>query len=116
MLMNPEEALKMMKQTEESTTVTDEPMSRLKRLSLIFSGKDKVLKKTLSKDQINDEDKSTPRQSFSSFFENKSSLFSKKPPRSGSPSQSPSEKPPRSGSPSQSPSEKPPIETEWTIV
>ncbi|GAU18100.1 hypothetical protein TSUD_52110 [Trifolium subterraneum] len=102
MLMNPEEALKMVKQTEESTMVTDEPMSRLKKLGLIFSGKDKVLKKTWSKDQINDEDKSTPRQSFSSFFENKSSLFSKKPPRSGSPSQSPSEKPA--------------IETDWTIV
>lgn len=99
MLLNPEEALKMMKQTEESNTVTDEPKSRLKRLSLIFSSKDKVSKKNPSKDQTNDEEKST-RQSFSSFFENKSSLFSKKPPRSGSPS----------------PSENPPLETDWTIV
>ncbi|CAL5190651.1 unnamed protein product [Lathyrus oleraceus] len=99
MLLNPEEALKMMKQTEESNTVTDEPKSRFKRLSLIFSSKDKVSKKNPSKDQTNDEEKST-RQSFSSFFENKSSLFSKKPPRSGSPS----------------PSENPPLETDWTIV
>lgn len=99
MLMNPEEALKMIKQSEESITVTDEPKSRFKRLSLIFSGKDKVLKKPVSKDQINDEEKSS-RQSFSSFFENKSSLFSKKPPRSGSPS----------------PSEKPSIETDWAVV
>lgn len=99
MLLNPEEALKLMKQTEESIAVTDEPKSRFKRLSLIFSSKDKALKKPVSKDQINDEEKTT-RQSFSSFFETKSSLFSKKPPRSGCPS----------------PSEKPPLETDWTIV
>lgn len=89
MLLNPEEALKMMKQTEESSAVADEPKSRFKRLSLIFGGKDKLLKKPVPKDQKNDEEK--PRQSFSNFLDSKSSLFSKKPPRPGSPS--PSDKP-----------------------
>lgn len=99
MLLNPDEAFKMMKQTEDSPTVSGEPKSRFKRLSLIFSGKDKLSKKPVSIDQINDEEKPT-RQSFSSFFETKSSLFSKKPPRSGCPS----------------PSEKTSLETDWTIV
>ncbi|XP_014505205.1 rab3 GTPase-activating protein catalytic subunit isoform X1 [Vigna radiata var. radiata] len=85
MLLNPEEALKMIKQTDESTMVTDEPKSPLKRLRLIFAGKDKLLRKSLSKDQLNDDEK-PGRQSFSSFFDSKSSLFSKKPPKSGSPS------------------------------
>jgi len=99
MLLNPEEALKMIKQTEESTTVTGEPRSPFKRLSLIFGGKDKLLRKSVSKDQTNDEEKSG-RQSFSSFFDSKSSLFGKKPPKSGSPS----------------PSEKSSIDTGWPVV
>lgn len=97
--MNPEEALKMIKQTEESAMVTDEPKSPLKRLSLMFAGKDKLLRRSLSKDQINDEEKSG-RQSFSSFFDSKSSLFSKKPPKSESPS----------------PSEKSSLDAGWTVV
>ncbi|KAK8467163.1 hypothetical protein PHAVU_008G269100 [Phaseolus vulgaris] len=99
MLLNPEEALKMIKQTEESAMVTDEPKSPLKRLSLMFAGKDKLLRRSLSKDQINDEEKSG-RQSFSSFFDSKSSLFSKKPPKSESPS----------------PSEKSSLDAGWTVV
>ncbi|BAT80698.1 hypothetical protein VIGAN_03029600 [Vigna angularis var. angularis] len=99
MLLNPEEALKMIKQTEESTMVTDEPKSPLKRLRLIFAGKDKLLRKSLSKDQLNDEEK-PGRQSFSSFFDSKSSLFSKKPPKSGSPS----------------PSEKSSLDVGWTVA
>ncbi|CAJ1971417.1 unnamed protein product [Sphenostylis stenocarpa] len=99
MLLNPEEALKMIKQTEESTMVTDEAKSPLKRLGLIFGGKDKLVRRSLSKDQINDEDKSG-RQSLSSFFDSKSSLFSKKPPKSGSPP----------------PSEKSSLDTGWTVV
>lgn len=99
MLLNPEEALKMMKQTEELTPVSGEPRSRFKRLSLIFGGKDKQLKTPTSKDQMNGEE-NLIRQSFSNFFDSKSSLFSKKPPKSGCPS----------------PSEKPSLETEWTIV
>ncbi|KAL2316740.1 hypothetical protein Fmac_030616 [Flemingia macrophylla] len=99
MLLNPEEALKMIKQTEESTMITDEPKSPFKRLSLIFGGKDKLLRKSISKDQMNDEEK-PGRHSFSNFFDSKSSLFSKKPPKSGSPS----------------PSEKTSHETGWTTV
>ncbi|RDX94350.1 Rab3 GTPase-activating protein catalytic subunit [Mucuna pruriens] len=97
MLLNPEEAIKMIKQTEESTTITGEPKTPFKRLSLIFGGKDKLLRRSGSKDQINDEEKSG-RQSFSSFFDSKSSLFSKKPPKSPSAS------------------EKPSVETGWTNV
>ncbi|KAK7385969.1 hypothetical protein VNO78_31980 [Psophocarpus tetragonolobus] len=97
MLFNPEEALKMINQTEESTVTTGEPRSPFKRLSLIFGGKDK-LRRSISKDQTNDEEKSG-RQSFSSFFDSKSSLFGKKPPKSGSPS-----------------SDKSSIDTGWTLV
>ncbi|KAK7300055.1 hypothetical protein RJT34_10887 [Clitoria ternatea] len=99
MLLNPEEALRMIKQAEESTMITDEPKSRFKRLSLIFNGGDKLLRKSVSKDQTNDEEKPS-RQSFSSFFESKSPLFSKKPSKFGSPS----------------PSGKPHLETDWTLV
>ncbi|KAI4307988.1 hypothetical protein L6164_031109 [Bauhinia variegata] len=100
MLLNPEEAHKMMKQSEESTPNTGEPKRRFKRLSLIFSGKDKLLRKSFSKEQINSEENPT-RQSFSSFFDSKSSLFSKKPPKHGN----------------TSPAGKPPCpESDWTIV
>ncbi|XP_027333966.1 rab3 GTPase-activating protein catalytic subunit-like isoform X2 [Abrus precatorius] len=55
MLLNPDEAQKMIKQTEELTMITGEPKSRFKSLSLIFGGKDKLLKKSASKDRIYDE-------------------------------------------------------------
>ena len=100
MLLNPEEALKMMKQTEESTLDTDEPKSRFKRLSLIFGGKDKLLRSPVSKDQTNAEEKPS-RQSFSTFLESKSSFFSRKAPKSGC--LSPTVKTPS-------------LETEWTVV
>ncbi|MED6134724.1 hypothetical protein PIB30_117418 [Stylosanthes scabra] len=88
MLLNPEEALKMMKQPEESAA--DEPKSRLKRIRLIFNGTEKLLRSPMFRDQMNSEEK--PKQSFSSFFEGKSLLFKKKlysPPRAVSGCQSP---------------------------
>ncbi|XP_058782263.1 uncharacterized protein LOC131656604 [Vicia villosa] len=103
MLMNPEEALKLMKHSEESTVNTDsETKARFKKF--ISSGKEK-LSRSLRKDQINNEEKATPQssssflrsfrkdqinneekgtpQSFSSFFDSKSSLFSKKSTKGG---------------------------------
>ncbi|KAK9268760.1 hypothetical protein L1049_000522 [Liquidambar formosana] len=80
MLLRPEEVLKVMKQPEEVTTSAGEPKSRLKRLSLYFGGKDRHPGKPALKDQKNTEENPT-RQSFSSFFDGKSSLFSKKPPK-----------------------------------
>ncbi|KAK7320378.1 hypothetical protein VNO77_29796 [Canavalia gladiata] len=102
MLLNPEEAVKMIKQTDDSTTPTGESKSPFKRLSLIFGGKDKLLRRSVSKDHINDEEKPS-RQSFSSFFDSTSSLFSKKlsTPRSLCPS---------------SPSGKSSLESDWTVV
>ncbi|KAJ1441341.1 Rab3 GTPase-activating protein catalytic subunit [Sesbania bispinosa] len=79
MLVNPEEALKIMKHTEEST---GEPKRRFKRFSHMFGSKDKLLTRPVQKDQINDGEKPI-RQSFSSFFDSKSSLFSKKSPKPG---------------------------------
>lgn len=90
MLLNPDKALKMMKHMEESTMTTDEPKRRFstgepkhrfKRFSHIFGGKDKLLT-PVRKDEVNDEEKQI-RYSFSSFFDSKSSLFSKKPPKPG---------------------------------
>ncbi|KAL5177994.1 Rab3 GTPase-activating protein catalytic subunit [Glycine soja] len=90
MLLNPDEALKM-KHMEESTMTTDEskrrfstgePKHRFKRLSHIFGGKDKLLTRPVCKNEVNDEETQI-RHSFSSFFDSKSSLFSKKPPKPG---------------------------------
>ncbi|XP_028944730.1 uncharacterized protein [Malus domestica] len=75
MLLNPEEALRAMNQPDESTTPSGEPKRRFRRLTLNFGGKDKQLRKTASKDQKNSTSPSS--QPFSSFFDNKSSLFSK---------------------------------------
>lgn len=99
MLLNPKEALKMMKQTEESTVTTGEPTRGFKKLSQIFGGKDKLLTRPVSQD-VNKEEKCI-RQSFSSFFESKSSLLSKKCPKPGY----------------QSPVETlPSLESDWTFV
>ncbi|CAL0307393.1 unnamed protein product [Lupinus luteus] len=95
-LLNPEESLKMIKQTEEETRTTGEPKARFKRLGLIFGGKDMLWRNPVS----NDEEKSI-RQSLSNFLDGKSSLFSKNPRKSGCPS--PSEKPPS-------------LLTDWTMV
>ncbi|XP_030542828.1 rab3 GTPase-activating protein catalytic subunit isoform X1 [Rhodamnia argentea] len=101
MLLKPEEALKMMQPPEDTSTTPGEPRRRFKRLSLIFGGKDKQIKEQEMKNQKIAED-NLSRQSFASFFDSKSSLFSRKPPRPGS----------------ASPAEKPscPDENDWTIV
>ncbi|KAK7316777.1 hypothetical protein RJT34_00493 [Clitoria ternatea] len=100
MLLNPHEALKMMKHTEESTMITGERKRRFKKLSHIFGGKDKLLAGHVGKDEVNDEEKPI-RQTFSSFFDSKSSLFLKKPPKSGN--IYPTMKPPS-------------LESDWTFV
>lgn len=80
MLLNPEEVLKAIKQTEETTSTTaGELKSRFKRLGLNFGSKDKNLRKSSLKDEKNSE--ISHRQPFSNFFDGKSSLFSKKPPK-----------------------------------
>lgn len=76
MLTRPEEVLK---KAEETTTTADELKSRFKRLTLNFGGKDR-LKKPPLRDPKNSEENPT-RQPFSSFFDGKSSLFSKKSPK-----------------------------------
>ncbi|KAK7333479.1 hypothetical protein VNO80_30253 [Phaseolus coccineus] len=93
MMLNPDEAVKIVKVMEESSMTTTsepkrrmstgEPKQRLKQLSHIFGGKDKPLTRSVWKEEVNDE-KKLVRHSFSSFFDNsKSSLFSKKPPKHG---------------------------------
>lgn len=80
MLLNPEEVLRIMKQPEEAMapSPSSEPKRRFRRLTLNFGGKDRQLRKSASKDQNSQIPSSQP---FSSFFDNKSSLFSKKPPK-----------------------------------
>ncbi|KAK7305142.1 hypothetical protein VNO77_43042 [Canavalia gladiata] len=99
MMLNPKEALKMMKHTEESTMITAEPKHRFQKLSHIFGGKDKLLRPDRN-DEVNDEEKSI-QQSISSFFDSKSSLFSKKPTK-------PVNLFPAGKSPS--------IESDWTVI
>ncbi|KAL2476335.1 hypothetical protein Adt_37071 [Abeliophyllum distichum] len=92
MLLNPDEAIKMTAQPEETTTAGD-LRNRFKRLSLIFGGKSKLLSKAHTKDPKNNDSNPT-RQSFSS-------IFSEKPPK---PSASLADKPSSS------------VENDWTIV
>ncbi|XP_028754222.1 rab3 GTPase-activating protein catalytic subunit isoform X2 [Neltuma alba] len=77
MLTNPEEALMMIKEADESAKTSGELKRRFKRLSFIFSGKDKPWRKPASEDSVGSEDNPI-RQSFSSFFDGKSSVFLKK--------------------------------------
>ncbi|XVE50682.1 hypothetical protein DITRI_Ditri01bG0182900 [Diplodiscus trichospermus] len=84
MLLSPEEVIKTMKQTGETSTTENgnsasDLKRRFKKLGLNFGGKDKQQRKPPSKDEKNsDENSSRP---FASFFDSKSSLFSKKPPK-----------------------------------
>ncbi|KAL7217064.1 hypothetical protein ACSBR1_028887 [Camellia fascicularis] len=94
MILKPDDAVKMIKQPEETTTTAGEPRRRFKRLSVIFGSKDRHSGKPALKDQKNGEDNAT-RQSFSS-------IFSKKPPRPDAPSSA--EKPVCS------------VENDWTVV
>lgn len=73
MLLNPDEVLNMSKNPDEGPTTGDQK-SKLKRLSLIFGGKDRQSRKT-PKDQKNSQE--TPKQQ--SF----ASIFLKKPPKPG---------------------------------
>lgn len=76
-MVNPEEILKAMKQPEESNMTASELKRRFKNLSLNFVGKDGQAKKASPRNPNSDEKPSSP-QPFSSFFDSKSSLFSKK--------------------------------------
>ncbi|KAF8391531.1 hypothetical protein HHK36_023836 [Tetracentron sinense] len=107
-LIHPEDALKIMKQSEETTTA-GEPKRRFKRLSLNFGGKDiHFLRKPASKDQKHSEEnpknseENAKRQVFSNLFDGKSSIFAKKPPKPGNAPQADT-----------TPS---PAENGWTIV
>ncbi|KAK4420779.1 Rab3 GTPase-activating protein catalytic subunit [Sesamum alatum] len=91
MLLNQDDALKITAQPEETAGGSD-MKNRLKKLSLIFSGKNKSSSKAPSKDSNNEETPAT--KPFA--------IFSKKPPKAAA--ASPSDKP--SGS----------VENDWTIV
>uniref|UniRef100_M4F3A0 Rab3GAP catalytic subunit conserved domain-containing protein n=1 Tax=Brassica campestris TaxID=3711 RepID=M4F3A0_BRACM len=81
MLKRPEEVLRSMKQTtEESPSSGNETKRRFKRLGFIFRGKEGNQKRVPSETEQKSREPS-PRQSFSSLFDGKSSLFAKKPPR-----------------------------------
>ncbi|XP_023553327.1 uncharacterized protein LOC111810778 [Cucurbita pepo subsp. pepo] len=84
MMVNPEEILKAMKQPEESNMTAGELKRRFKKMSLNFVGKDGDSRKSSPKNVNSDERPSSP--SFSSFFDSKSSLFAKKPPKPETPS------------------------------
>jgi Rab3 GTPase-activating protein catalytic subunit len=101
MLLNPDEVITLMKQPEETTATVGDLKRRFKRLGFNFGGKDKHSRKPAPNDQ-KDAEENPNRQPFSSFFDSKSSLFSKKPPK-------------RETTP---PAEKPhyPEENDWTVV
>ncbi|CAH2069908.1 unnamed protein product [Thlaspi arvense] len=80
MLLRPEEVLRSMKQTEDSPSNGSETKRRFKRLGFIFRGKERNQKKVTSETEQKSTEPS-PRQSFSSLFDGKSSLFAKRPPR-----------------------------------
>lgn len=71
----------MIKQAEESAKTTGESKPRFKRLGFIFGAKDKPLRNPIVESQMEFEDNQV-RQSFSSFFDSKSSVFAMKPSKS----------------------------------
>lgn len=83
MLFHPEEVVKVMKQPEEAAASPDEPKGRFRRLSDVFSGKERSARKQALRDQnLSEENQNNPiRQPFSNIFDGRSSLFSKKPPK-----------------------------------
>ncbi|OMO83495.1 Rab3 GTPase-activating protein catalytic subunit [Corchorus capsularis] len=87
MLLSPDDVIKTIKQAEDTATTENgspagELKRRFKKLGLNFVGKDKQQRRPPSKDQKNsDENSSSPSRPFASFFDSKSSLFSKKPPK-----------------------------------
>lgn len=98
--VRPEDVMKMMKQPEDANT-PEEPKHRFKKLTQIFGRKNRS-KKSPSEEHKNSED-GPNRQPFSNFFDTKSSLFSKKPP-----------KPETTPAPTSRPSS--PVENDWTVV
>ncbi|XP_011650510.1 rab3 GTPase-activating protein catalytic subunit isoform X2 [Cucumis sativus] len=90
MMVNPEEILKAIKQPEESNMTASELKRRFKKLSLNFVGKDGQSRKSSPRNANSDESPSST-QPFSSFFDSKSSLFAKKPPKPETPSATPVE-------------------------
>lgn len=81
MLVKPEEVMKVMKQQEEAaTTPGDQPKRRFMRLGLYF-GKDKLSKKPPPSSKAKKAAEEPVSQSFTTFFDSKSSLFSRKSPK-----------------------------------
>ncbi|XP_010536669.1 PREDICTED: rab3 GTPase-activating protein catalytic subunit [Tarenaya hassleriana] len=85
MLSRPDEVMRSMKQTEESpVSGNGKGKNRFKRLGFIFRGKERGQKKQSEEEEEEGGkgyEPSPNRQSFSSFLDAKSSLFSKRPPR-----------------------------------
>ncbi|KAI4388378.1 hypothetical protein MLD38_000711 [Melastoma candidum] len=95
MLLKPEDARRFVKQQEESNSSGGELRCLFRRLNFNFVNRDRSPK----------EQDNPVRQSLSSFFDSRSSLFSKKPPMPSSSASSPSERPPIC-----------PDESDWTMV
>lgn len=104
MLLKPEEVVKTLEQGEDTvvTPASGELRSRFKRLIPSFGSKDKGSKEQEPRNHQKSSEDSLTRQSLASFFDSKSSLFSKKPPKPCG----------------LTPVEKsvPPDENEWTIL
>ncbi|KAI4321963.1 hypothetical protein MLD38_035281 [Melastoma candidum] len=104
MLLKPEDAQRLVKQQEESNSSGGEPRRLFKRLNFNFVNRDRSPKEQDPRNEKPKEDNPV-RQSLSNFFDSKSSLFSKKPPKPCSSASSPAERPPIC-----------PDESDWTIV
>ncbi|KAL2944726.1 Rab3 GTPase-activating protein catalytic subunit [Bienertia sinuspersici] len=80
MFVRPDDVMKSMKQPEDVIDPPEEPKTpRFKKLTQMFGRKNRS-RKSSSAEQNSTEDTST-HQPFSNFLDNKSSLFSKKPPK-----------------------------------
>ncbi|KAM6554199.1 hypothetical protein CsatB_014961 [Cannabis sativa] len=85
MLDNPEEVLNTVKVAEDTPSPEGEPKRLFKRLNLNFGGIERNLRKPASKEHKNSSDGDKARgQAFSSLFDGRSLLFSKRPPKPGS--------------------------------
>lgn len=80
MLVRPGEIMKMIQQQpDEATLNADEPKRRFRRLRQIFGGKGSKGPRESTQKEDKTLDEKPGRQTFSNFFDSKSSMFSKKP-------------------------------------
>lgn len=77
--LRPDDVMKAVKQSEDVNAAPEEPKPRFKKLTQMFGRKNRTRKS--SSEENNSTEDPPNRQPFSNFFDSRSTLFSKKPPK-----------------------------------